>query len=375
MQNQDETAIDCGGSVCDACSNCTDGILNGDETAPDCGGSVCDACPGCADGILNRDEAATDCGGTLCAACPTCTDGSQNQGETAIDCGGAVCGACPACSDSTQNHDETGVDCGGTVCGACPTCSDSTQNQDETDTDCGGVCGATCLEGEDCSIDADCVNGVCATGVCTVPCSGVGLQALLVVGDLSLSAGDAEAERLLSTGIGFDVTVLDTTATTSDAAGMELVVISASVGTGDESSEFTGIGVGLAPWEAYIFDELLIAGPGAGHGRAFDQTSVDIVTPAHPMAVGLSGAPVIYSTPTIVSWGVPSSGAVVIARVAGDPTQAAVFAYETGSSLVGGTLAPARRVGLYPEDGFTGNATDAGDRLVLAGFCWAAGQL
>jgi len=134
VQNQTETAIDCGG-VCPACSltptaTCFDGVSNQDETAVDCGG-VCGACTGgtlgtCADGIQNQDETAIDCGG-VCPACSvaptaTCFDGIQNQDETAIDCGG-VCPACSVaptatCTDGIQNQSETAVDCGG-VCPAC----------------------------------------------------------------------------------------------------------------------------------------------------------------------------------------------------------------------------------------------------------------
>lgn len=43
VQNQDETAVDCGG-VCQACISCSDGIQNGDETGVDCGGSCADVC-------------------------------------------------------------------------------------------------------------------------------------------------------------------------------------------------------------------------------------------------------------------------------------------------------------------------------------------
>jgi len=106
----------------------------------------------CSDGIQNQDETGVDCGGSICDACPvapTCSDGSQNGDETGPDCGGS-CPACevpPTCSDTIQNGNETGPDCGGS-CPACapdepdPTCSDNIQNGDETGVDCGGSCGA-----------------------------------------------------------------------------------------------------------------------------------------------------------------------------------------------------------------------------------------
>ncbi len=96
----------------------------------------------CDDGVQNQDETGVDCGGTICPVCPTCFDGIQNQDETDIDCGGAICAACPpTCTDGIQNQDETDIDCGGATCPACPTCSDGIQNQGEEDIDCGGPCG------------------------------------------------------------------------------------------------------------------------------------------------------------------------------------------------------------------------------------------
>ncbi|MBT8189401.1 MAG: zinc-dependent metalloprotease [Bacteroidia bacterium] len=51
--------------------------------------------PSCSDGIQNQDETGVDCGGTICAPCPTCTDGIQNGDELGVDCGGSQCAACP----------------------------------------------------------------------------------------------------------------------------------------------------------------------------------------------------------------------------------------------------------------------------------------
>jgi len=49
----------------------------------------------CSDGVQNQDESAIDCGGAVCGACvATCSDGVQNQDETGVDCGGASCTAC-----------------------------------------------------------------------------------------------------------------------------------------------------------------------------------------------------------------------------------------------------------------------------------------
>ncbi len=182
--NQDETGIDCGGEICEACEvtepevveTCEDGILNQDETGIDCGGEICEACEvtepevveTCEDGIQNQDETEIDCGGEICEACEvtepevveTCEDGILNQDETEIDCGGEICEACEVtepevvetCEDGILNQDETEIDCGGEICEACEvtepevveTCEDGIQNQDETGIDCGGSCSVAC---------------------------------------------------------------------------------------------------------------------------------------------------------------------------------------------------------------------------------------
>ena len=104
--NQDETDIDCGGTICDPCESCFDGELNQNETDVDCGG-VCAPCPSCVDGIQNGDETNIDCGGTLCAPCGTCNDGIRNY-QWDIDANG----------DPFKHWEDPFGDCGG----PCPPC-------------------------------------------------------------------------------------------------------------------------------------------------------------------------------------------------------------------------------------------------------------
>ncbi|KAA3630285.1 MAG: hypothetical protein DWQ02_18175, partial [Bacteroidetes bacterium] len=127
-----------------SCETCTDGVQNGDETGVDCGGALCDACPtpipGCTDpNAHNYDPNANQDDGS----CETCTDGVQNGDETGVDCGGALCDACPipGCTDPNAhnynpiaNQDD----------GSCETCTDGVLNGDETDVDCGGALCAPC---------------------------------------------------------------------------------------------------------------------------------------------------------------------------------------------------------------------------------------
>ncbi len=198
VQNQDETDVDCGGASCPGCDTGEDCILGSDCISMVCnpGTNTCDA-PTCTDVVLNQDETDVDCGGSVC---PTCDDGEMC--DVGSDCTSGVCDpgtltcSAPTCSDGVQNQDETDADCGGATCPACPdgdmclvpsdcisgvcdpgtntcaarTCIDGVQNQDETDVDCGGASCPGCDTGEMCNIGSDCLNGVCLmNNTCAAP--------------------------------------------------------------------------------------------------------------------------------------------------------------------------------------------------------------
>ncbi len=92
---------------------------------------------------------------------PTCADGISNQNETDTDCGGTCGATCQDGQSCSINGDCVNDYCtSGFVC-ATPTCADNVKNGNETDVDCGGVCGATCTEGQSCDGDVDCVGGSC----------------------------------------------------------------------------------------------------------------------------------------------------------------------------------------------------------------------
>ena len=101
------TGADCPSGVCDENSgvclgpSCSDQVKNGDETDVDCGGLICDAC-----GENSGCGVDTDCVSGVCTAnvCQpaTCSDGVVNQDETDVDCGGEICEACDSnrvCAD------------------------------------------------------------------------------------------------------------------------------------------------------------------------------------------------------------------------------------------------------------------------------------
>jgi hypothetical protein len=90
--NQDETDTDCGGATCTACAagqNCFFGsdCLSG---SCDAGTSTCNAAT-CSDGLLNQDETDVDCGGSICSGCSNGDACILNSDCVSNSCASNVC--------------------------------------------------------------------------------------------------------------------------------------------------------------------------------------------------------------------------------------------------------------------------------------------
>lgn len=167
-KNQDETDVDCGGKICPKCASGKTCYITADCISQTCMGGICIAptTGTCNDGIQNQDETAVDCGGATCNAC--------GIGKTCLlnrDClVGSVCTTTtntltvstpwgPATQTVTSNTC-TAVSGG--------SCSDGIKNGAETDVDCGGNVCSACNAGRTCTLNSDCVSGLtCFNGVCT----------------------------------------------------------------------------------------------------------------------------------------------------------------------------------------------------------------
>ncbi len=106
-------------------STCANGAEDGEETDVDCGGSVCDACPNGFTCAVDADCQTNNCISGTCVP-PSCTDGVHNQDETDVDCGGSTCGACPAGSTCNVDSDCLSDDCTAGVCVAVSGCTEAT---------------------------------------------------------------------------------------------------------------------------------------------------------------------------------------------------------------------------------------------------------
>jgi hypothetical protein len=152
--------------VCNAPPYCSDGVQNEDETATDCGGS-CAPLRGCAVGdacIVDADCANGACVSGACADVPrNCIDGSLDGDETDVDCGGS-CAPALECDDGKACA--AGVDCKSAICngGLCGT----GQTCDACITSATGASGGCASEASSCQNDADCAAFTTCTG--QTPC-------------------------------------------------------------------------------------------------------------------------------------------------------------------------------------------------------------
>lgn len=180
-------------------------------------------------------------------------------------------------------------------------------------------------------------------------------QALFVAGNAdTLSAGDnALVERLRT--LGFEVaTVSDRLSSTASAAGMDLVVISATVGSSNVSTKFTAVPVPVVVSEPWLLGNMGMIDTGANrYGNVSGVTQLTIAQPPGLPVGGLSGNVTVFGSAQTAGWAVPLSNALVAARFLDNPDRAAVFGFETGDNLTG-LVCPARRAGLFT---FENNST------------------
>jgi hypothetical protein len=196
-------------------------------------------------------------------------------------------------------------------------------------------------------------------------------SALFVVGSTTLNAGDdAVSQRLQALGLTV-VVKTDTAATSADATGKTIVVISSTVTSSNVGTKFKSVAVPVLLWESALLDDMGMTGS-SGLGIASGQTRARVVAPSSdPMAAGLSGSQTVVAGSSVFSWGVPGPQAMIVAQLDADAGKAALFRYEKGSSMVGMT-APERRVALFLENTTASVLNASGRALVDAAIQWAA---
>lgn len=189
--------------------------------------------------------------------------------------------------------------------------------------------------------------------------------ALFVASNTTLSSADNQLRNRLET-LGLQVTVKSASAATSaDANGKVLVVISSTVTPSSVNTKFRTVAVPVLTWESELYDDLGMTPTSSGNfGTQSGQKSL-VVTAGHPLAAGLAGTQLVFNEPnnasltSTFSWGKPNANAARVAALTTDSTRIAVFGYEAGAAMPG-LVAPARRVGFFAGDTSATKFTSAG---------------
>jgi hypothetical protein len=164
----------------------------------------------------------------------------------------------------------------------------------------------------------------------------------LVAGSNPAPSGDrATVARLGQTG--WTVRTIDDDALTpASLNGARAVIVSSSVVPTKIPTWLADTALPVLNSEVYAGSTLRMAG--GSRTEVADQTKLQIVNAASPLAAGLSGDVTVQS-PSLISRSTPAPGAQTVARLPGSAS-ASIYSIERGAAMTSGS-APARRVGWY----------------------------
>jgi len=121
--------------------------------------------------------------------------------------------------------------------------------------------------------------------------------------------------------LGFSVTLkADASTTDADANNKALIVVSSTVASVNVGAEFRAATVPVINWGQAVQDDFMMTGDAlTNHAKVAGQTDLEFVNTSHPLAAELNGVVTIVKDVDVWSWGLPTSSAVIIARVPGVP--------------------------------------------------------
>ncbi|MFT3812230.1 MAG: hypothetical protein QM740_02510 [Acidovorax sp.] len=215
------------------------------------------------------------------------------------------------------------------------------------------------------------------TTAATARAQGQGKKALLVVqqGGPNIAVDEAVRQRLQSRG--WQVALAHQNADPAQGTGHDLVLISSTVSGKDVRPGWRQLPVPLLTWENDLLDDLAMTGKrlGTDFGDTEKERYLWVVNAPHPMAGGApAGVANVYVKQAAMGWGKPGLGASTIATLYGQPDKAAIFGYEKGATMDYESLAPARRVMFFLDNGTFTNLSPVGLQLFDAAVDWATGQ-
>ncbi len=170
-----------------------------------------------------------------------------------------------------------------------------------------------------------------------------GGKALLVTGTIPIVGTDVQFEEALAAH-GLEVEVIqESLATAKSAEGKSVIMLSYGMSSAAFNAEaFVDVPVPIIVTEHLLLPRLKMA---SVHGYT-EKMSKLTFTSDHELASGNKGDVEVYAVSQEFFFGSPSSAAVRIAHIVGQPQQVAFFAYERGAMMDGAT-APAKRVQFF----------------------------
>jgi hypothetical protein len=208
----------------------------------------------------------------------------------------------------------------------------------------------------------------------TGPEGGAGRTVLVVMGyttpkDNALKPSDTKIKMRLE-GRGFTVKLGDDDdADASKATGVDLVIITATVGT-QVAAKYTMVDVPLICADDGLFDDMKLTGTAAADHATANVSQIVITDATHPLAAGIMGSVTVAGGAQAATWGNPATAAHKIATIPNQATHAAIFGYDKGA-MMNGLTAPAKRVGFFATDTMADNMNDNGWKLFDAAVDWA----
>lgn len=205
-------------------------------------------------------------------------------------------------------------------------------------------------------------------------------RALITMGASGVNmAGGDQMMRNYLTYMGFIVEcVYAGSATTSNADGKSLVIISTTSNPDNINTIFQGVTVPVMTCKATLYDEMAMTRSAAGTfwGVLGGQTTLNIVNPGHPMAAGLSGLVTVSTIPADFNWGdtggtnIPNYINIATVTLPDGQVKSAIFAYEAGVQMKFQFTAPARRMGFFLAGDTAAYLTANGWKLFEAAVNW-----
>lgn len=196
--------------------------------------------------------------------------------------------------------------------------------------------------------------------------------AFMVVADpAEMASADVRMSTLL-VAKGFTVKLGDDDAASTVAAGSGVLILSGTSDSAKLNSKYRTTAIPTLVLEQNLFGEMRLTGPTQGTDFGEDISSQVTLIPGHPLAAGGMGTVSVLTTPADLGWGKPAATAIKVATLSGSADRIAIFAYETGAIMVGGTPAPARRVAMFLADTSVTSITPDGTKLLSAALDWLA---